>query len=205
MSNDQSASAYRKAGLVMMFPTLRGGNTDTGDKEFFFGEVDDILAAAEHLAGLPYVDAAHIYLGGHSTGGTLALLTAEASTRFKAVFAFGAVSRIEPVSAPRSCPDSVLADHARTGCARPFTGWTASTTPTWLIEGAESPGNHEELDALCEHTRNPARALHCGAGIRSLQRARQGVARHRRAARPWPTRGIEFSLRPQEFQRASSN
>jgi dipeptidyl aminopeptidase/acylaminoacyl peptidase len=30
-----------------------------------------------------------IYLGGHSTGGTLALLVAESSDRFRSVFAFG--------------------------------------------------------------------------------------------------------------------
>ena len=48
--NDQSASAYRKAGIVMMFPSLRGGNANPGTKEGFLGEVDDVLAAAEFLA-----------------------------------------------------------------------------------------------------------------------------------------------------------
>ena len=67
--DDQSASAFRQAGLIMMFPTLRGGNTDSGRREFFFGEVDDVHAAANHLARLPYVDPARIFLGGHSTGG----------------------------------------------------------------------------------------------------------------------------------------
>src|SRR5690606_9024844 len=38
--NDQSASAYRKAGIVMMFPSLRGGNDNPGVKEGFLGEVD---------------------------------------------------------------------------------------------------------------------------------------------------------------------
>ena len=35
-----------------------------------------------HVAKLPYVDPARIYLGGHSTGGTLALLVAEIGGRF---------------------------------------------------------------------------------------------------------------------------
>jgi pimeloyl-ACP methyl ester carboxylesterase len=157
-SNDQSASAFRKAGLVMMFPTLRGGNTDTGSKEFFFGEVDDVLAAADRLAQLPYVDAQHVYLGGHSTGGTLALLTAEASTRFKAVFAFGAVSRIERY--PTSLvPDLGAMELAEARLRSPIEWLDGLTTPTWLIEGAEAPGNREELDELCNHTRNPA--VHC--------------------------------------------
>jgi dienelactone hydrolase len=88
-SNDQTASAFRKAGIVMMFPSLRGGNDNPGKREGFFGEVNDILAAAEFLAKQGYVDSKRIYLGGHSTGGTLVLLTAEFSDRFRAVFSFG--------------------------------------------------------------------------------------------------------------------
>src|SRR6266496_3794406 len=55
-SNDQSASAFRKAGIVMMFPSLRGGNDNPGLKQGFLGEVDDILAAARYLEKLDYVD-----------------------------------------------------------------------------------------------------------------------------------------------------
>src|SRR5262249_9302147 len=81
-SNDQSASAFRKAGMLMMFPSLRGGNDNPGTREGFFGEVDDVLAAADYLAGQDYVDPKRIYLGGHSTGGTLVLLTAQSSHPF---------------------------------------------------------------------------------------------------------------------------
>ena len=87
--NEQTAAAYRQAGIVMMFPSLRGGNDNPGVKEGFLGEVDDVLAAAKFLAQQPYVDPARIYLGGHSTGGTLALLTAEDSPFFRAAFAYG--------------------------------------------------------------------------------------------------------------------
>ena len=69
--NDQSASPFRKAGIVMMFPSLRGGNDNPGQREGFYGEVQDILAATDHLAKLPCVDPSRIYLGGRSTGGTL--------------------------------------------------------------------------------------------------------------------------------------
>jgi acetyl esterase/lipase len=78
-SNDQSASGFRAHGIVMMYPSLRGGNTNPGHIETFYGEVDDVLAAARHLASLDYVDPKRIYLGGHSTGGTLALLVAAAA------------------------------------------------------------------------------------------------------------------------------
>ena len=87
--NDQTAAAFREAGLVMMAPSLRGGNTNPGRKEGFAGEIDDVVAAADFLAQQAYVDPTRIYLGGHSTGATLVLLTAEASDRFRAVFAFG--------------------------------------------------------------------------------------------------------------------
>src|SRR5260370_33497281 len=49
-SNDQNASAFRKAGIVSMYPSLRGGNDNPGTKEGFLGEVDDVLAAADYLA-----------------------------------------------------------------------------------------------------------------------------------------------------------
>src|SRR5262249_6398512 len=43
-SNDQSAAAYRKARIVTMFPSLRGGNDNPGRREGFYGEVDDVMA-----------------------------------------------------------------------------------------------------------------------------------------------------------------
>jgi acetyl esterase/lipase len=87
--NDQTARAYRDAGIVMMSPSLRGGNENPGIQEGFYGEVDDLLAAADYLAAQKFVDPARIYLGGHSTGGTLVLLVAECSDRFRAVVSFG--------------------------------------------------------------------------------------------------------------------
>src|SRR5207253_1872131 len=92
--NDQSASAYRKAGIVMLFPALRGGNDNPGVKEGFLGEVDDVVAAADFLQKQSYVDPERIYLGGHSTGGTLVLLTAECSDAFRAVFSFGPIDDV---------------------------------------------------------------------------------------------------------------
>src|SRR5205085_7788189 len=83
--NDQSATAFREAGIVMMYPCLRGGNDHPGSMEGFYGEVDDVLAAADYLSKLDYIDPQRIYLGGHSTGGTLALLAAESTSRFRAV------------------------------------------------------------------------------------------------------------------------
>ncbi|MHC4597956.1 MAG: alpha/beta hydrolase family protein, partial [Planctomycetota bacterium] len=47
--NDQSAKAYRLAGVVMMYPTVRGSFGNPGHQETFLGEVDDVVAALEYL------------------------------------------------------------------------------------------------------------------------------------------------------------
>ncbi|WP_223164578.1 alpha/beta hydrolase family protein [Massilia rubra] len=149
--NDQSASAFRKAGIVMMFPSLRGGNNNPGEPEGFLGEVDDVLAAAAYLAKQPYVDPDRIYLGGHSTGGTLALLTAEISPRFRAVFAFGPVGEIGGYGGrftsfnPADPREALLRSPAR---------WLASVrSPVFVIEGAA--GNIDSLLAMRSATSNP--------------------------------------------------
>jgi dienelactone hydrolase len=74
---------YRDAGFIVMTPVLRGENGQAGTFTLFFDEVDDVLAAADALAGLPYVDKDSIFVSGHSAGGTLATLAAMASDRFR--------------------------------------------------------------------------------------------------------------------------
>jgi dipeptidyl aminopeptidase/acylaminoacyl peptidase len=79
---------YRDAGYVVLEPALRGENGQPGSYSMFFDETDDALAAAGVLADLPYVDANHLYVAGHSVGGTLSLLAALTSNRFKAAASF---------------------------------------------------------------------------------------------------------------------
>lgn len=153
--NDQSARAFREAGVVMAFVALRGGNGHRSQREFFLGEVDDVLAAARQLAQIRYVDPDRIYLGGHSTGGTLALLAAAMGKNFRGVFAFGPVASVAhyprdlvPVDFDRLAPDELK--------LRSPIHWLAGIgQPTWIIEGAQTPGNIGEVDALCAATRNP--------------------------------------------------
>ena len=153
--DDQTAAAYRKAGIVMMFPSLRGGNGNPGHKEGFYGEVDDILAAADYLAAQPYVDPARIYLGGHSTGGTLALLVAECSERFRAVFSFG------PAGDVTGYDDETVAlpfdrRQAREVQLRAPAMWLEGIkTPTFLFEGNEQPGNRDSLNQMALAPKSP--------------------------------------------------
>lgn len=154
VENDQSASAYRKAGIPMMYPSLRGGNDNPGFKEGLFGEVDDVLAAAEYAAALPWVDPSRIYLGGHSTGGTLALLACQASPRkdrFRAVFAFGPADEVA-LYGQENLPFSVR--NRKEGELRaPIRYLDTIPCPTWVLEGEK--GNTDSLAAMHARSRNP--------------------------------------------------
>ena len=84
-----TARAFREKGIVMMCPSWRGENENPGRIELLYGEVDDFVAAIEHIKKLPYVDPQRVYIGGHNTGGTLTLLTASANDQFCAAFSIG--------------------------------------------------------------------------------------------------------------------
>ncbi|WP_020470882.1 prolyl oligopeptidase family serine peptidase [Zavarzinella formosa] len=149
---DQSASAYRKNGIVLMIPSLRGGNDNPGPKESFLGEVDDVLAAAAYLKKIPYVDPDRIYLGGHSTGGTLALLTAEYSDVFRAVFSFGPVDDVlmygfHDISFSMSDPKELQ-------LRSPLFWLHSIKNPVFVIEGTED-GNAGSLLTMAKTTKNP--------------------------------------------------
>lgn len=151
-SNDQSASAFRKAGIVMMFPSQRGGNDNPGRREGFFGEVDDILAATDHLAGLPYVDPAQIYLGGHSTGGTMVMLVGECSDRYRAIFSLGPVA-----GAVQYGGDYVYCDpnnEEEMVLRSPLFWLHCVKSPMYVFEGARD-GNWEAIAMMADENTNP--------------------------------------------------
>lgn len=136
----------------MMFPSLRGGNENPGEVESFFGEVDDVIAAAEFLAEQPYVDPERIYLGGHSTGGTLALLVAESTDRFRAVFAFGPVEDVNYYGDDYLAFDTSI---RREGELRAPIRWLhCITTPVFLLEG-EDDANGDSVLAMLRTSKNP--------------------------------------------------
>jgi dienelactone hydrolase len=84
----EQAQPFRDAGFVVLAPLLRGENGQQGTYSMFYDEVDDVLSAAAALAQLPYVDDGRLYVAGHSVGGTLALLAALTSNRFRAAASF---------------------------------------------------------------------------------------------------------------------
>jgi alpha/beta superfamily hydrolase len=151
-SNDQSASAFRREGIVMMFPSQRGGNNNPGRREGFYGEVDDILAATDYLAGLPYVDPDQIYLGGHSTGGTMVMLVGACTDRFRAVFALGPVAAAAQYGGeyvycnPNNESEMVLRS--------PLYWLHCMKSPMYVFEGAEN-GNWDAIQNMVDENSNP--------------------------------------------------
>lgn len=89
-----SVRAFTDAGLVVMIPTWRGQHDNPGQFEFFGGEVDDLLAARDHLARLPYVDPRRIFLVGHGPGASLVLLAATVDQDFSAAVAISGLADV---------------------------------------------------------------------------------------------------------------
>jgi len=151
--NDQSVGAFREAGIVTMYPSFRGGNDNPGYIEGFYGEVDDVLAAAEFLARQDFVDPRRIYLGGHSTGGTMALLAAESSDRFRAVFSFGPVAYATDYG-QENLPFKI-SNRKERKLRAPLEWLSAIHTPTYVFEGTVMSSNIDALEELSQVSNNP--------------------------------------------------
>ena len=152
VENDQSASIFAKEGIITMFPSLRGGNTNPGYIENFYGEVDDVIAAAEFLSQQPNVDPHRIYLGGHSPGGTLVLLVAECSDRFRSVFAFGPVANAAVYGLDHMIFDT--SNRKEIELRAPVLWLQCIRTPTFVFEGA-TKSNIAELNTMQARSTNP--------------------------------------------------
>lgn len=148
--NDPSARAFREKGVVMMVPALRGTAGNPGKQESFYGEVHDVRAAKRYLSKLESVDPDRIFLGGHDTGATLALLAA-ASESFAGVFAFG------PAADPRFYPEEHLTydpeNEKEARLRAPIHFLDEIESPTWVIEGRW--GQWHDLRELDRATDNP--------------------------------------------------
>jgi dipeptidyl aminopeptidase/acylaminoacyl peptidase len=149
--DDQSAAAFRAAGIALMVPSTRGENDNPGQYEAFYGEVDDLLAARDYLAQLPWVDPARIYLAGHSTGGTLTLLAAESSEAFRAAFSLGPVAQIAQYGFTDPPYDGNEEQQKRERALRsPVHYLRALRRPTFVFEGTDPPTNRPSVLTLVD-------------------------------------------------------
>jgi dipeptidyl aminopeptidase/acylaminoacyl peptidase len=79
---------YLQEGFVVVVADYRGGDLDLMNTPSATGlttAIDDGIAVVEHVAALPYVDAAQVSVYGVSLGGNLALYLASLLPRLKAV------------------------------------------------------------------------------------------------------------------------
>lgn len=150
--DDQTAAQFREAGVVTMYPALRGGNRNPGYREANYGEVDDILAAADFLAKQPGIDPARIYLAGHSTGGTLVMLVAEVDSRFRATFAFGPVIDVSEYGEVFPLP---VTGATETRLRSPGYWLDSIRSPVFVFEGALRPSNIDDLEEMQSGNTNP--------------------------------------------------
>lgn len=151
MSNPPRPFARRASSRC--FPRCAGGNDNPGYKECFLGETDDIVAAADFLSKEEYVDADRIYLGGHSTGGSLVLLTAEMTDRFRAVFSFGPVEDIRGYGSEFMPFD--LSNTREYELRAPCRWLHSIKKPVFIFEGTDQPGNASSLATLGRLSTNP--------------------------------------------------
>lgn len=147
--NEQTASIYRTSGIVSMYPSLRGRSSkNPGVVECFYGEVGDVIDAHHYLAQLEYVDPQRIYLGGHSTGGTLALLVAASTEVFAAVLSLGPT---------HDDYGEAFATYHWTEKERflraPIEHLESIKRATYIIEG--DSGNYHSLQMLDQANKNP--------------------------------------------------
>ena len=160
IDNDQSAAVFWHNGLITMYPSLRGGNQNAGSQETFGGEVEDVIAACEFLKKHPAVDPNRIYLGGHSTGGSLALLAAASTDQFRAVFSLGPVDNILGYGEDYCNFD--VSDPAQVKMRSPVEWINQINSPTFLVEGYE--GNAVSLAGIAYANLNPQVTTHLAFG-----------------------------------------
>ena len=133
-SNDQSGRAFREAGMVEML-LFRGCNDNLVIASISSARSTTVLAAIEFLRKRPDVDPERVYLGGHSTGATLALLVAASRPQVRAVFAFGPIARTEWYGETGTALDR--ADGTERVLRNPAAFLGEATAPVYVIEGSE--------------------------------------------------------------------
>ena len=137
--NDQSAVDFQRAGIAVVAPSFRGEVDNPGEHEMFWGETADLLAAIEYTRSLPWVDPERVYLMGHSTGATHALLAGVAGAKVRAIVAIAGRADLSAVAAdggygvePFALDD---AEQLRLRSAYPWVSYLES--PTLYVAGED--------------------------------------------------------------------
>ncbi len=139
--NDQSVASFLDREIVVYLPTFRGEHQNPGVFECFYGEVNDLVAAIEHVAQRPDVDPERIFVMGHSTGGTNALLSAFLTEIPAGVVSFGGAPDMHSIAADGKGYGKEpyeLADAKEVRLRSPIEFTKDLRVPVLYVEGSES-------------------------------------------------------------------
>ncbi len=163
-SSVRQAQAFKDAGFIVLCPAWRGESENPGKFELFFGEVDDAVAAVDYLAQVPYVDPSRLYMVGHSTGGTITLLTAESTPKLRAAFSFGGapnlLKMVEDGEGYGNTPYDYSVE-AESYWRSPIYSVSLIRSPTFYFEGADSAyvADARSMGELAEKDNVPFKAF----------------------------------------------
>ena len=147
--NNQTADSFFKRGVITLYPTFRGTFGNPGVREEFYGEVNDVLAALKFLQQQSHIDSDHIYLGGHSTGATLALLAAASTDEFAGVISLGPQDDVKNHGSTRLFDTNNPKEFE---LRAPINHLDLIKTPTFVIEGEF--GVSDALGRMSERSNN---------------------------------------------------
>ena len=145
-ANDQTPAAFVAAGFTVLVPSWRGTSGNPGRPQVLLGEVDDVLAAVAFVRQLPEVDPGRVYVVGVETGGTLAVLTAEAAPPGAVRAAVSIDGLLDPApllfynGVAEQLPFDVY-DEAEMRVRNPAAFVAGLRTPTWAFQSAGSVGS----------------------------------------------------------------
>jgi dipeptidyl aminopeptidase/acylaminoacyl peptidase len=154
---------FLDAGFVVMAPRVRGENGNPGDFEYYYGEVDDAIAAGRFLADQKGIDKQRLFISGHSAGGDLATLAAEMPNPFAMSAPIGATldMRIMARLKDKRHQDLVVFDatdphEVQARCAMLFT--SSLRCPIALFHGDEdwAPKLQLQFVSLAHYFKKPA-------------------------------------------------
>lgn len=161
--NDQGIASFLDKGIVVFLPTMRGEHENPGNFECFYGEIDDLAAALEHVAARPDVDPERIFLMGHSTGGTNVLLASMRSDIPAGVVCFGGAPDMKSIAADGNGYGKEpynLRDKKEVRLRSPIVFTSYIKVPVLYIEGDDSfyVGDAKRMQRIAEDEGIPFRA-----------------------------------------------
>lgn len=84
-----NAVPFVSHGFAVLIPSWRGENSNPGDFEMCYGEVDDLVAAIDYMASRKKIDKGSIFAAGQGVGATTVMLAAELSPHLRKAAACG--------------------------------------------------------------------------------------------------------------------